>query len=412
MNENFVLAIDLGSYTIKAGIGYLSENGNPSMLTAVEVPSAGIIGGMIVDAPKVVESITSVIEKLHQSSDVENFEYMPVVVAISGKGIFASKSSKGTITLRENVAIDEKDISKAIEQAKISAPVPSEHEIIYVHPNRFSVDKFEHVINPIGMHGKRLYVEAYIVSMDKSALRNVRSVLSKAGIYEAELLFSPIADGYSIYYTDEIGAYIVLNLGEDLTSISLWDRNSLEFVNVYEFGVSNVVSELASDLSITKTSARQLLSSISIYVDYFSTYEDEQIEIYDEKLSYKKKVSKSRAITVASDVMGNIFSSILREVESTNFLRRFGTTNVFLVGGGANISGIDRFAEEQLRLPVVVGYPNINVNDEAFRNPKFSVVSGMIRMFFESPNARFKYRSRSKKNWLDVIRNKLKEMFG
>ncbi|MEO0202196.1 MAG: cell division protein FtsA [candidate division WOR-3 bacterium] len=407
--KDYVIAIDLGSGYIKTGLGFYSEGGI-EILAISEVPSQGIVYGLINNTQKASDSIKRAIENLNRATSFEKFEYLPVVVGINGRGIFTAKSSNGMISIRNGKPIDGNDIKRVIEQAKIGAVIPSEHEIIYVHPNSFIVDNHKNIKNPIGMFGRRLEVEAYIVSVEMLMLKNIKMVLNSSGIVDAIIYLNAIAQKYGLLEEDEnTEGFIIIDIGKHLTTLTLWNGDALNYLAVYEQGINFVIDEISRDILISKRACENVLKSINIPNSYQLDYEDYEIEIIDERKDQVLKVSSRRISSIIQDVISSIFVRIQSDIEKTGFLKNVPTPNIYLTGGVAQIKGIEQIAEGIFNLPVYIGRVSLKVNDKSYLSPRYVTLAGLIRLYFDSPKDKIS-RTENTKNFISKILNKLKEM--
>lgn len=406
--KDYVVAIDLGSATIKAGLGYKSNN-NVEIMAIYETPSNGIKYGMINNTKKASESIKKAVEGLSKLTDIEKFEYFPVVIGINGKNIFTAKSSKGMISIRVNKPIDDNDIKRVIEQAKIGAVIPNEHEILYVHPNAFHLDNLRNVKNPIGMYARRLEVEAYVVSVESMILKNIRAILNNAGISSADIYLNVIAQRYGMLDEEDTDNLIIVDIGKHLTTLSLWDSNGLDYVTVYEHGIIDILNEISKEIMIPSRSCESILRNISIHSIYDINYEEQEIEINDSRRSQTLKVNSGIIYNIIADIVSRMFSRIYADVEKTGFLKKFSTPSLYISGGIAEIKGIEVLAENIFNLPVYIAKVSLKVDNQSYLSPRYITLAGLIKLYFDSPGNEIKKNSKNK-SFIENIVNKIKEM--
>jgi cell division protein FtsA len=407
--KEYVIAIDLGSGYIKAGLGYNSEEGS-EIIAISEVPSMGIKNGLIINTQKASESIKKSIYNLKNMTNFEKFEYLPVVVGINGKSIFSAKSSNGMISIRNNKPIDENDIKKVIEQAKIAAVIPSEHEVIYIHPNNFIVDSHKNIKNPIGMFGRRLEVETYVVSVESIMIKNIKTVLNSAGIFDAQVYLNPIAQKYGILDDEETNeSVIIIDVGKNLSTISLWNGDALIYLATYEQGLNITIEEISRDISIPRNLSEKILKTVGVPNLYQFDYEDSEIEIYDEKRNETIKVSTRRISGIIAEILSSIFTRIYSDIEKVGFFKNAPVPIIYLSGGVAQIEGVSQIVESVFNLPVYIAKPSIKVNDTKYLSPRYVTIAGLIKLYFEKPKNKIT-KSETKENIFSKFFNKLKEL--
>jgi len=414
--KDYVIAIDVGSGFVKAAIGKRGLH-NVELMSVVEEKAHGIERGLITDGPQATATIRRVIDKLYETSTLaEKFEYLTVIAGISGRSIFSSSNVEGMISLRDNKPIDEKDVQKVIEQAKAMANIPNDHEIVYVHPHVFIVDKPETgtVRNPIGMYGKSLKVRAYIISVDAGVLRNFRSVFNSADINDVSFYFNPIVESYGVLdEEDRSEGAILLNIGRDLSYMTIWNEGSIFYTIVQEEGLSRILlRDLMNKFNLTRELAEDLLMKVKILTEDEAYYHmDETIRIYDRRRKYEQSISLKSVSAVVSANMERYFTSVKAQLEHMDVYNKLSRPQIYLTGGGALIKNVDLIAENVFQMGVTIGIPNVEVLDESYRNPRYGVLAGLVRYYFESPNtASFGVR-KSKPNILQTWWNKIKEIF-
>lgn len=412
--KDYVIAIDVGSGFVKAAIGRKRSSG-VEMISVVEERAAGIERGLITDGPQAAETIRRVIHRLYESSSLDKFEYLNVVAGISGKSIFSSSNVEGMISLRDNRPIDEKDVKKVIEQAKTMANIPNDHEIVYVHPHVFIVDKPETgtVRNPIGMYGKSLKVKAYIISVDAGVLRNFRSVFQAAEVGDVDFYFSPIVESYGVLdEEDRSEGAILMDIGRDLFYISIWNRGSIYYTLVEEKGLSQLLlRDLMAKFSLTRELAEDLLmkSRILVEEDYYTM--EETIELLDRRRGFVHRIPLKTVSAIISSNMEKFFATVKSNMDQIDVYSKLDRPQIYITGGGALIENIDVVAENVFSMGVTVGLPNVYTLDEAHNNPRYGVLSGLIRYYFESPGTTSIEGSRSGGGLLRSLMEKLKELF-
>jgi len=413
--KDYVIAIDVGSGFVKAAIGRKTPAAI-EMISVVEERAAGIERGLITDGPQAADTIRRVIHKLYESSTLDKFEYLNVVAGISGKSIFTSSNVEGMISLRDNKPIDERDVNKVIEQAKTMANIPNDHEIVYVHPHVFIVDKPETgtVRNPIGMYGKSLKVKAYIISVDAGVLRNFRSVFHAAEVGDVDFYFNPIVESYGVLdEEDRSEGAILMNIGRDLFYLTIWNRGSIYYINVQEEGLSRLLlKDLMSKFSLTRELAEELLMKSRILTeeeDYFSI--DETIELVDKRRRYVHSIPLNSVSAIISGNLDRFFKSVKNMLDEMEVYAKLDRPQIYLTGGGAMLGNIDIIAERVFQMGVTIGFPNVEVLDETYKNPRYGVLAGLIRYYFEAPNTTQRSKSSSHGGFLKSLVDRIKELF-
>ena len=170
-HSKIISGIDIGTSKITTIIGQYTESGEKFNIIAVSsIPALGFRKGQIVNIEQASQTIVSSIESAERMA---GFQINSASVSLSAPHI-ESINSHGVVAISNpNAEIDKNDIDRVIEAAKAIA-VPSGKEIIHIVPIRYTVDGQEGVVDPIGMNGVRLEVEAHIILASSPSLKNLK----------------------------------------------------------------------------------------------------------------------------------------------------------------------------------------------------------------------------------------------
>ena len=146
------------------------KDGN--MLDVIGIGSAesnGLKKGVVVSLEKTIEGIRKAVEEAELMAGIE---ISRVYIGISGHHIrgFNSRGVIGISTKQQE--INREDVDRVIAAAH-PAGMPADSEIIHVLPQEFKVDDHEGIMDPTGMTGRRLEVNAHIVTGSSTAIQNI-----------------------------------------------------------------------------------------------------------------------------------------------------------------------------------------------------------------------------------------------
>jgi len=154
-----ITGIDLGSSTIRIAVGEIRPEGDLHITGLGEGPSEGISKGVVTSIEDTVSSIAACVEQVERmtGNSIET-----AYIGISGSHII-SQESRGVVAVSgADGEIKTEDVKRVLEAAEKVA-TPANYEIIHVLPRSFSVDNQIGIMDPVGMTGVRLEVEAQIV---------------------------------------------------------------------------------------------------------------------------------------------------------------------------------------------------------------------------------------------------------
>ncbi|EGO86704.1 cell division protein FtsA, partial [Clostridium botulinum C str. Stockholm] len=176
--HEYIVGLDIGSSNVYGAVGKVVSNGEIRIVGITSVKCKGLNKSVVVDIDSTSQSIKECITNLERMVDISISEvYVSLPAGVSeliwNKGIVAVSSDDKEIT--------ENDVMRVIEAAKIVS-IPSDKEIIGVVPQQYIVDGYDNIIEPVGMSGMRLEVDAQIVMAQSTIINNLRKSINKAGV--------------------------------------------------------------------------------------------------------------------------------------------------------------------------------------------------------------------------------------
>ena len=265
-------SIDIGTFKITTLIGQYFDTGQKlNIIGAASVPASGFKKGQIINLEQASHTITESIESAERMAGVEiNSAFISLTAPH-----FESLNSHGVTAVgNQNGEISTEDITRAVEAAKAIA-LPGNKEIVHIIPRVFNVDGQEGIIDPIGMNGVRLEVEAHLILASTPALKNLNKCLEDIGIKTISLAYSGLTAAKACLSETETELGVALvDIGGSNTTITLFSENSPLFSSCLPIGANNITADLAIGLRLPLVDAEK----IKIRLNHFSEkkgFEDE-----------------------------------------------------------------------------------------------------------------------------------------
>jgi len=375
VDRSFIAGLSLDSGKIAMIVGK-PGGGNIEVLALEKVPGGGIKQGKIINMEKALESIAQAREALEKKLDVSIDR---AIVGITGEHI-TGVSSKGFVGVdNPGLEIKKEDVEKALELAR-AISVPTGREVIYVHPNSFTVDEQKGIKEPVGMIGVRLEAQAYIVTAQSTVLRNIEKTLKLAGIKPINLVFQPIAASLAVLGEDEmIQGTGVIDIGKETTSVALWYEGELIHTAVIPIGGDHITSDIAIGLRISKSYAETIKIRESVASSKL-VKSDEQVKIEDRRGKKSYLLEKKILAAIIEPRVEEILEFAHKEIMRSGLADRL-AGGIFLVGGTSNLPGIVEVAEEIFNLPVSPGRPwGFIYEGKPVEDPSLASCLGLLRM--------------------------------
>lgn len=392
--SKIIAGIDVGSTKIVAVIAQLPKEEERINITGVScIPSAGMRKGQIVNIDRVTEAL---INSLEAAERMAGYSLSRAFVSLGGAHI-TSQNSHGVVAVAEpEKEITAEDVRRVIEAAK-AVSLPSSREIIHCIPRTYTVDGQEGVVDPIGMNGIRLEVEAHIITGSQTAIRNLTKCVTEAGIDIDGLVFSGLAAGASVLTETEKELGVVLvNIGGGTTSIIIFIEGSPVYSSVLPIGAKNVTNDLAIGLRLSLEAAEKLKLALSNEEKKIALpskkekkkdEEDRETKKNGDEVDlaklgiYEETKSVSRKTLIEGIIrprLNEIFTMVGLEIKKSGF-GGMTPSGIVVCGGGAQAVGIVEAAKRTLSLPARIGVPSgvAGLVDDVL-TPAFAVSLGLV----------------------------------
>jgi len=360
---DYIVSLDIGTSKVRAIIGEAAGN----TINVIGVGSAsgeGIRHGSIVDIDMTVESIR---EAVDHAERMVGIHISSAYVGISGNHI-QLMSSRGVVAVSSpDREIGDEDIERVLQQARVVA-LPPEREIIDVVAKEFIVDGLHGIMDPRGMLGVRLEVEAYLITGSRTAIHNVVRCVEKAGIEVANLVLSPMAASVVALSNDErkLGVALI-DVGAGATSVSVFESGVLVGTSIIPMGGDYVTHDIAIGLRTHTNAAEQVKIRHGCALSRLAS-ENEKFKVPRIGSNQEVEYTQYDLSTIVEPRMQEIFALVRKEIDTMGYGHDLASGYVFH-GGVMTMQGAGELAEEELHAPVRVAVPEfLGVRDPSFVN--------------------------------------------
>ncbi len=393
-HSKIISGIDIGTSKITTIIGQYTDSQDKFNIIAVSsIPALGFRKGQIVN---IEQASSTIVQSIESAERMAGFQLNSASVCLSAPHI-ESINSHGVVAISNpNAEIDKNDIDRVIEAAK-AISIPAGKEIIHIIPIRYTVDGQEGVIDPVGMNGVRLEVEAHIILASSPSLKNLKKCLEEIGIKIDQLVYSGLAAAKSaLTETEKELGVALIDMGNSITSITIFNEGAPVFSSVIPIGAGNVTNDLAIGLRFSLEDAEKIKLKLN-KISESKKYEDEiELSNFDIKSNENRKVSLQTAINgIIKPRLEEIFHLIYQKIEESGFHQTI-PAGIVLTGGGAQTINAKEVCESIIPLPLRISSPpKVGGIIDDIINPGFSSSIGLL--MFANDN-KISSLSSSKKN--------------
>lgn len=246
-------SLDIGSDTIKIAVCELYEN-KLNLLAACNTKAKGIKRGLITDFELASMSIKQAFNEIEQ---MLGFKIRKVIVSVSS---YLAEYSivHGSINVESGTVITPKDVMKSLEQAILTKKIDG-REIVTVLPIDFKINDQLAIKDPVGLNGSKLSTRAVLVTVPKKNVYSVLGLLENLKIEVADISINNIGDLYTFKNKNlESGISAIINIGEDITNISLFNYGIILKSVILNSGSKLIDNDISQQYKIDLELAKRL----------------------------------------------------------------------------------------------------------------------------------------------------------
>ena len=376
-HSKIINVIDIGTSKVTTLVGQYFEDEDKFNIVAVSsIPSSGFRKGQIINLEQASQTITQSVESAERMA---GFQINNAHISISAPHI-ESINSHGVVAISNpNGEIDTNDISRVTEAAK-AISLPSGKEIIHIIQRKFTVDGQEGVIDPVGMNGIRLEVEAHLILASSPALKNLKKCLEDIGIKIESLTYAGLSTATAAL-TDtekELGVALI-DIGGSITNITIFIEGSPVFSSVIPVGANNVTNDIAIGLRFSIEDAEKIKLKLAKLAETKKFEDEVDISHFDIHSDDKKKISLQMAINgIIKPRPEEIFSLIYSQIEASGFSQSI-PAGIVLTGGGAMTVNAKEICNKIIPLPLrIANPPRVGGIVDDIINPAYTSTIGLL----------------------------------
>lgn len=388
--KNIYTSVDIGSDTIKIVVCELYKN-RLNLIAASSIKSEGIKKGVITNVNMASNSLKKAFKEIEVMIGVKIKK-----VIISVPSYFAEyKYSEGMITIKnEDNIINNSDVVNCLRNG-ISNKINNNRELVTIIPIDFIIDNNKHVKSPNGLVGKKLNCRMILVTTPRKNVYSVVNLIESIGVNVEDISFNNIGDinTFKTAQTEkEIG--VVINIGAETTTVSLYNKNIVIKSKVIDLGGVNVDNDIAYIYKIDKEQARKIKEKFALAHKFYASTND----LYEVTTKNNEiiKINQFEVSEVVSSRLEEILSIALKEI---NNLTNKQIQYIIVTGGMSNMAHFQQLIDEKLGKYAIIG----SIRLIGVRNNKYSSAIGNIIYFINKLKLRNKQYSMFNKKEIEEL---------
>ena len=241
MDKEFIIAIELGSSKMTGIAGKKNLDGSITILAVAKEDSTLCIRkGVVYNIDKTTTALTNLVKKLKNNLKTE---IAKVYVGIGGQSL---RSIKNTIVREqpEETIITQDMVDSILDSNR--AMTYTDQKILEAAIQEYKVD-MQYQIDPIGIECKRLEGNFLNILWRRSFYNKLEKCFESAHIRIADMYIAPLILAENVLTEVERRAGCMLvDLGADTTTVSVYWHNILRHLAVIPLGSNNITKDIAS----------------------------------------------------------------------------------------------------------------------------------------------------------------------
>lgn len=342
---HYIVGLDVGTLQVRAVVGYIDpSNPTPNIVGVGASTNGGMRKGTVVNINAVAKAIDLALEEAERMS---GHQINDVTANINGAHI-TGMGSKGVIAVgAQGHEINEEDIAR-VEEAATIVQLPANREILQVTPRSYQLDGNDNVRDPLGMHGVRLEVDAYVITALAPEVRNLEKSVEVTNTNVRRLALSSLAASRAVLTSSLVeNGVVLIDIGGMTTNLAVFEEGDLQHVAVIPMGSNNITNDLAIGLKTDLNIAEEIKLKHAVAAGRSDKDAEKEISLTHGDQTLTFNISDIDMIVEAR--LDEIFELIDRQLAS---IKRSGKLpgGAVLVGGGSRLKGMGAAAREKLRM--------------------------------------------------------------
>lgn len=388
--RKIIASLDIGSSTIKLIVGEFIKN-SFSVLCISEVPSRGIKKGLVSNRDDLIVVLK---ECFHKSEEMLGIKINEVVLAIPAYCTEVEMSEGSTTITNEDHLVTHQDLIRAMQAASYNK-VNSDMELISIIPTRYKIDNEQIVKNPLNMAANKLSLKAVVITVPKVNVDPFINALDKIGVNVLDIVTTSLGD-YEVHKSkntiSSLGA--VINIGEETTTVSIFNKGVLMKSEVIELGGVNIDNDIAYIYKITKKDAKEIKEKLGLAVPDMAEA--------SEKISLTDRLGEN--VVINQKDLCEIIESRLTEIlelskKQMNLLTKRDIEYIIVTGGTTEMGDFNILLDKVFTKSHILG----KIEIVGVRNNKYSTVVGITKYFNERLRLKNKEYSVFNEEQLEIL---------
>ena len=262
--EKYISALEISDTSVRLAVGYVKEN-KVNLIHVSERPIHGLVlRGEITD----FQTLSSIIASMREFKDETTKEKIiinEVTLVLPSLGLTVFQSSKTSNVVSPFSKIAQLDIDNLVSLVQKEI-IPPGSEIVDIIPDSFVLEGGRSFINPpINEESNSIAIKAKIQTLPSRVIADYKRILDAARLKVRRLCVNSYAVSELARYDEEIpDSYILVDIGADVTNVSLIGNNAPFETQSFLCGASELIQKISSKFALSYDDGLELLKKYGL----------------------------------------------------------------------------------------------------------------------------------------------------
>lgn len=365
--RKIIASLDIGSCYTKMVVGEVFK-GRIEILASSYLPTKGYKKGIVTNEEALIDTISKLRSKCE---GIINEPIREVIIGVrEDNAEFFTSTGMTTLSGEEDERqITNDDIINAM-QASTYNKIDNDREIVAITPISYKVDDEKVTGSVLNIIGKRLDIETLVVTIPRENIIPIAKVLKKLNLKIVDYTLTSIAS-YNAFKNEllEQNIGIIVELGYEKTSISLFNKGLITNTKLLKEGTYNIIKEIHNTYGLNKKDSIDALHNLG------------NINLDEASSSLKKtyETQSGEKITINEYELSNLIKPIiisnLKEIKrQINILTKKEIHYIMFTGGISDLEGFVVSLDEVFHHLAKVGQTRELGTREAIYKPALGLI--------------------------------------
>ncbi len=284
MMEKEKLFAEINNEGIRYAVFQFDSGLNYKLIVKKNSKNSGIKNGTVEDLNIAAKIVAKDIKEIEKKLD-KIFDSINLIInqkEMSSTNVTSFKNLNGA-------KVEKRDLDYMLNEGKISISRNEEkNSILHILNSNFYLDKKRREKIPLNVFGDHLGLQMTFVSLPKNNIKNIKNLFESNDLKVERLLCRPLLTGINLVSkNNSLKNFFLLNLDEELSTISVYENSSLVFFKTFSFGTNLIYRDLSQLCSIKYPEVISILNEIN----FSKNYENKKKYI-DEKFFQESQFTK------------------------------------------------------------------------------------------------------------------------